>query len=192
MSETPKCFASDGKTQILSAVGMPLMVSANEFNRVYGELCAITEMHNALEAEVMRTWFALKDLERHPGRTDDTLSKCVRRAIEQQKYDSTTFSTSQKRIYLSGPITGIPDRNLPAFNAEAKRFRDLGHFVVNPIEINKPGQPWTACLRADIKRLCDCTHLALLPGWQHSKGAQLELHIAHRLDIIIELAEDIT
>ncbi|HCF9557714.1 TPA: DUF4406 domain-containing protein [Pseudomonas aeruginosa] len=29
------------------------------------------------------------------------------------------------RVYLSGPMTGIPDFNYPAFNAEEKRIRAL-------------------------------------------------------------------
>ncbi|MWK56955.1 DUF4406 domain-containing protein, partial [Pseudomonas otitidis] len=28
-----------------------------------------------------------------------------------------------KRIYLSGPMSGLPDENRPAFNAEATRLR---------------------------------------------------------------------
>lgn len=36
------------------------------------------------------------------------------------------------RIYLSGPITNIPDCNRPAFDVAAKRLREQGHFVINP------------------------------------------------------------
>jgi hypothetical protein len=32
--------------------------------------------------ELMRTWFVLKEFGHHPGRTDDRLSDCVRRALE--------------------------------------------------------------------------------------------------------------
>jgi hypothetical protein len=32
--------------------------------------------------ELMRTWFVLKELGHHPGRTDDRLSDCVRRGLE--------------------------------------------------------------------------------------------------------------
>jgi len=34
------------------------------------------------EDELMRTWFVLKEFGLHPGRTDDTLSECVRRALK--------------------------------------------------------------------------------------------------------------
>jgi hypothetical protein len=53
-----------------------------------------------------------------------------------------------KWIYLSGPMTGLPDYNHPAFRAEAKRLRALGYTVVNPAEINPdPGVPRQECLR---------------------------------------------
>lgn len=40
------------------------------------------------------------------------------------------------RIYVSGPMTGKPEFNYPAFNAAAKRLRDEGHFVINPAELS--------------------------------------------------------
>lgn len=89
-------------------------------------------------------------------------------------------------IYLSGPMSGMPEFNFPAFHAEAARLRALGYKVVNPAEINVDGdKSWEECLRADIKALCDCDAVALLPGWENSKGAHLEVHIAHRLGLQI-------
>jgi len=97
------------------------------------------------------------------------------------------------RIYLSGPMSGIPNFNFPAFNAEAARIRALGYTVVNPAEVNTDHtMSWEQCLRQDIKELCDCDALALMPSWENSKGAHLELHIAHRLGIRIIAAGDIT
>ena len=96
-----------------------------------------------------------------------------------------------KRIYLSGPMTGIKDLNFPAFNAQADRLRRLGYDVVNPVDINPdPGLAWVECMRKDLAALLTCDGLALLPGWQSSNGAQLELHVAHRVGIEIALVED--
>ena len=53
------------------------------------------------------------------------------------------------------------------------------------------GGAWTDCLRADIRALMDCDTLALLPGWESSQGAHLELHIAHRVGIKVVMAADI-
>lgn len=95
------------------------------------------------------------------------------------------------RVYLSGPMSGIPEHNFPAFHAAAARLRAAGYEVANPAEINtETGGEWSTYLRADIKALCDCQGLMLLPGWERSAGAHLELHIAHRLEIGIQTYDD--
>ena len=87
-----------------------------------------------------------------------------------------------KRIYLSGPMTGIPLDNYPAFIAAAAELRKQGHVVTNPAEIKLHDEAgWEDYMKADIKAMCDCETIALLPGWENSKGANLELHIAHRV-----------
>lgn len=88
------------------------------------------------------------------------------------------------RIYISGPMTGLPELNFPAFHSAASRLRALGHEVVNPAELNPdPAAKWSDCMRTDIKALMDCDAIAMLPGWQDSKGASLEHHIANQLGL---------
>ena len=36
-------------------------------------------------------------------------------------------------------------------------------------------------MRADIKAMMDCDGLAILPGWQNSRGANAEINLAHAL-----------
>lgn len=84
------------------------------------------------------------------------------------------------RIYLSGPMSGIADNNFPAFHEWAAILRGQGYEVVSPAEIQEAGT-WELCLRADLRELCTCDGIALMPGWENSKGANLELHVAHRL-----------
>jgi Domain of unknown function (DUF4406) len=89
---------------------------------------------------------------------------------------------TKMRIYIAGPMTGLPDLNFPAFHAEAARLRALGWEVVNPAELNlDPSALWADCMRADITALVTCKFIRLLPGWEKSKGATLEAHIAERL-----------
>lgn len=96
------------------------------------------------------------------------------------------------RIYLSGPMTGIEDHNFPAFWRAAELLRTLGYEVVSPAEINaETGGHWHQYLRADIRALCDCDALALLPGWERSAGAHLELHVAHRLALQIATVDEL-
>lgn len=97
---------------------------------------------------------------------------------------NTTATKPTPKVYISGPMTGLPDLNFPAFHAAASQLRGLGLDPVNPADINPDsGMTWAACMRADIKALCDCDALALLPGWEASRGAHLELHLAHRLEM---------
>lgn len=98
-----------------------------------------------------------------------------------------------KRIYLAGPMTGIPEFNHPAFHAEAARLRALGYEIINPAELN-PDQSleWHLCMRKDIANLVTCEAIALLPGWQHSTGAHLEMMIAHRVGMEILIASEIS
>lgn len=86
------------------------------------------------------------------------------------------------RCYVAGPMTGLPLMNFPAFNAAAAALRADGWTVVNPVEINgDPEADRVVCLRADIRELLDCDTIALLPGWENSKGARLESHVADEL-----------
>lgn len=98
----------------------------------------------------------------------------------------------KKRLYLSGPMSGIAEHNFPAFNAEAARLRGLGYEVVNPVDVNPdPGTSWHDCLRKDLQALLTCDTVALLPGWAKSQGAHLEMHVAHRVGMEIVIAADI-
>lgn len=96
-----------------------------------------------------------------------------------------------ERIYISGPMSGLPDLNFPAFHAAAAALRAKGFDVVNPAELNADNQgDWASCMKADIKAMCDCTALALLPGWEDSRGAHLEVHLAHRLGMKVRSIEE--
>lgn len=62
------------------------------------------------------------------------------------------------RVYISGPMTGRPNHNKPAFYAAAALLAEAGHIPVNPAEVcaQLGATEWTDCMRADIKALCDC------------------------------------
>ena len=91
-----------------------------------------------------------------------------------------------KRIYIAGPMSNMPSLNFPAFHAEAARLRGLGYEVVNPAEVNPdPTAGWHACMRADIAQLVTCDAVRLLDGWESSRGASLEAHIAHALGMAL-------
>jgi Domain of unknown function (DUF4406) len=84
-------------------------------------------------------------------------------------------------LYLAGQMTGLPEHNYPAFNAAAARLRAAGYEVVNPAELGLPdGLEWIEYMRAGIAAMMTrrCDGVALMPGWQGSKGALAEWSIA--------------
>jgi hypothetical protein len=90
----------------------------------------------------------------------------------------------QSRCYIAGPMTGIEDLNFPAFRRAALRLRTAGYYVVSPAELNPdPAMRWEDAMRADIPELCGCDVIALLPGWENSRGARIEKLIADALKL---------
>lgn len=93
------------------------------------------------------------------------------------------------KIYISGPMSGLPELNFPAFNEAAKQLRALGHEVANPAEKQEEGNPgmqWIDLMRLDIKMLMDCDAVAALPGWGDSRGARIEVELATALGFLVQ------
>lgn len=88
------------------------------------------------------------------------------------------------RLYVSGPMTGYPNKNFDAFNKAAKALRKKGYQIVNPAELDMkhPRPTWAQCLQRDIVAEMRCNGVATLPGWKHSRGALLEVYIANALN----------
>lgn len=101
-----------------------------------------------------------------------------------------------ERWYISGPMSGIPQFNIPLFDQVTAAVRDQGVNAVSPAELDSPeyrklcvesdgtklpiGATWGELLGRDVKLLGDggITGLVLLPGWHHSRGARLEVFVA--------------
>lgn len=90
------------------------------------------------------------------------------------------------RIYIAGPMTGLPELNFPAFFAKEAELNEHKYHVINPARMSK-GLPRSreSYLRADIKALVDCDAIYFLPGWEDSPGACLEYHIAKELKLVV-------
>lgn len=85
-------------------------------------------------------------------------------------------------VYIAGPMTGMPEFNFPAFDAAAAEWRKAGWNVVNPAELDRDldCSDWTheEFMARDIPYVILAHAVALLPGWQDSKGAVFEHYTA--------------
>ena len=95
-----------------------------------------------------------------------------------------------KQVYIAGPMRGIRDFNFPAFHEAAARLRGLGFVVFNPAEYDEQvyGEGFNKSETGDLKDIpqfnlrkalavdlefitLHAEVIALLPGWEKSKGA---------------------
>lgn len=112
------------------------------------------------------------------------------------------------KIYLAGPMRGIPEFNFPAFMAAAAKLRADGHTVFNPAErdneragediskgnatgdeaqaVREHGFNLRIAMADDLAFIClEADAIALLPGWENSKGANAECATAAALGLAI-------
>lgn len=98
------------------------------------------------------------------------------------------------KIYVAGPMSGLPDFNFPAFENATKTLREQGHEVFSPAENDlkmwgdmtsvKANANYRDCLRVDLNWILDHAEaIALLPGWEKSKGVAAERALAHALGL---------
>lgn len=105
------------------------------------------------------------------------------------------------KLYLAGPMTGIPQFNFPAFDAAREALENLGHTIIPPDDLDDPtirrvalasedgvldpspfdnGETWGDFLSRDVKIVADCVDgVAVMGGWRTSRGARLELFVAY-------------
>lgn len=85
-------------------------------------------------------------------------------------------------LYVAGPMSGYPDYNYAAFHAADQQLRECGYEVLNPAT-NPECDSWDGYMRAAIAQVIRADGIAILPDWQMSAGAALEVHIAHALRV---------
>lgn len=101
------------------------------------------------------------------------------------------------RVYLAGPMSGIPEHNFPAFRDAAGDLRERGYEVESPVEMDEAegfesataanvpagsGQ-WAHFLLRDLEVIAkpDVDAVVVLPGWEKSSGADHETRWAMSL-----------
>lgn len=109
--------------------------------------------------------------------------------------------THKTTIYIAGPMRGCHNYNFPAFDEAAARFREAGYEVVSPADLDrivdgfdpiigrKPHPDFEpcfeTCMARDLAAVVKCDVIALLPGWETSEGAKIELSVGIAMGKII-------
>lgn len=104
------------------------------------------------------------------------------------------------RVYLAGPMRGLPSFNFPAFDEATSTLREQGFEVWSPAERDREegfdpdrdeAKTLAYYMAFDLKAVCESDAIVVLPGWQRSKGATLELHVARECEIPIYTYPDL-
>jgi hypothetical protein len=96
------------------------------------------------------------------------------------------------RVYVCGPMRGLPEFNFPAFFEAEAKLKAMGHEVVNPARLDRdegfdetfeydedslrlllPG-----FIIRNVTELIGCDAVCLLDGWERSGGVKFELAVA--------------
>lgn len=99
------------------------------------------------------------------------------------------------KLYIAGPMTGLPDFNYPAFFAAEEQLKAAGYETENParneLSEDRPADEpmWLGFMRMSLVQISRVDGLALLPGWQNSSGAKLEEHIGQGLKLHVRYLE---
>lgn len=115
---------------------------------------------------------------------------------------SPATSSTRQVAYLAGPMRGIHEYNFPAFYAAAAALRKHGLDVWSPAEndVNQDGfdpakdtaHPMRHYMKRDLPAVLNADMVCVLPGWEKSQGAQLEVHVARACGIPVYNAHDMS
>ncbi|WIC90183.1 nucleoside deoxyribosyltransferase [Arthrobacter phage VroomVroom] len=109
------------------------------------------------------------------------------------------------RLYLAGPMTGRHRWNFDAFEDAAALLRNRGYSVLSPAEMDlaegfdpdAPAEEFTEAdgqeaMRRDLAAIVTRVNaVAVLPGWDDSRGASLEVAVARAIGLPVLTVEDL-
>lgn len=82
------------------------------------------------------------------------------------------------RLFVSGPMRGLPDKNRGAFYEAELLLKVAGYRVHNPARCELMGATFVTGMRHHLAALLECDGIAMLPGWEDSEGACIEVGLA--------------
>lgn len=105
------------------------------------------------------------------------------------------------KLYIAGPMRGIPEFNFPAFFAAEETLRGWGYEIINPArrdvdngfkyqgltgdeDLTALGFNLRSALGWDLAQIAgECDGVVTLDGWHRSRGAKAEVSTAVALDL---------
>ena len=102
-----------------------------------------------------------------------------------------------KHIYLCGPVTGRDGAEASGHfykveqNIHQNKDAESAEMICtsNPMRFCDPNISWPRAMKICIGEMVRCGGIALLQGWQESKGAKIELKLAQDLHIPVVYVE---
>ena len=123
--------------------------------------------------------------------TDNKINE-ARREFEKACDEHIARHGRNARVYISGPMSGLErEHYLEIFKRAEQSLRAQGYTkVVNPIRVWVCRWPWLyrivgyrLTLLYDLWLLMRCDLIYKLPGWQQSRGANIESCVAYHFKI---------
>jgi len=117
------------------------------------------------------------------GLTTDTCWHCAREWSDRWKQllsDNPWFGDILPGdvIYIAGPMSGLPENNHPAFRRMEHALKLRYAQILSPIYHDDPKAEYESLLRQALQKLLAADKVVMLAGWNDSKGANLEHHVA--------------
>jgi len=100
-------------------------------------------------------------------------------AMSQLRKGSDSFP---KKIFISGPMSGITEFNRPAFNRAADRILSKGNIPLNPA-ILPDGLTEPECMDICMAMLRCADEMLMLSDWEKSAGARAEFAMGDKLGL---------
>jgi hypothetical protein len=114
------------------------------------------------------------------------------KAVNEDLVEEFNATKGMNKLYLSGPMTGVENFNHELFNKVAAEFRMVGFEVCSPSEFfdGDTSREREEYMREAFKYLLEADTVVILPGWEQSKGARIEITVAQELGLnLVEYVE---
>lgn len=88
----------------------------------------------------------------------------------------------KRKLYIAGPVTGMPDNNIDMFIEAQKAAESIGYIVLSTHLLPK-GMSEAFYMKSGFIMIDECDRMMMLPGWEDSLGAKAEFNYAQKVGV---------